>query len=87
MSEVSFAFLVGALLCEVDLFDPEARVLLALAVGALICVKSVLWTSEANLFCTVLSCGEVDLCELRGTSFAFPYCGCSPLGEVGVVDL
>ena len=42
---------------------------------------------EANLFCTVLSCGEVDFCELRSTSFAFPYCGCSPLGEVGVVDL
>ena len=51
------------------------------------CVKPVVWAPEANLFCTVLSCGEVDLCELRGTSFAFPYCGCSPLGEVGVVDL
>ena len=43
--------------------------------------------SEANFFCTVLSCGEVDLCELRGTSFAFPCCGCSPLDEVGVVAL
>ena len=64
VSEVSFAFLVGALLCEVDLFDPEARVLLTLAVGALICVKSVLWTSEAGLFCCALF-GEVGLINLK----------------------
>ena len=37
-------------------------------------------------FYAVLSCGEVDLFELRDTSFAFPYCGCSLLGEVGIED-
>ena len=35
----------------------------------------------------MLSCGEVDLFELRDTSFAFPYCGCSLLNEVGDEDL
>jgi len=34
----------------------------------------------------VLSYGEVDLFELRGTSFPFPYCGCSPFYEVGDED-
>ena len=32
---------------------------------------------EARLICAVLSCSEVDLSELRGTSFAYPCCGCS----------
>ena len=54
----------GALLCEVGLLDPEARILLSLAVGALICVKSVLWTSEAGLFCCALF-GEVGLINLK----------------------
>ncbi len=54
----------GALLCEVGLLDPEARVLLALAVGALICVKSVLWTFEAGLYCCALF-GEVGLVNLK----------------------
>ena len=38
----------GALLCEVGSVDPEARVLLTLAVGALICVKPVVWAPEAG---------------------------------------
>ncbi len=38
------------------------------------------------MFFAVLSCGEVDLSELQGTSIAFPYCGCSPLDEVGIED-
>ena len=44
----------GALLCEVGSVDSEARVLFTLAVGALSCVKSVLWTSEADWFCCTL---------------------------------
>ena len=51
--------------CVESIFlDPEARVLLTLAVGALICVKSVLWTSEAGLFCCALF-GEVGLVNLK----------------------
>ena len=38
----------GALLCEVGSVDPEAQVLLTLAVGALICVKPVVWAPEAG---------------------------------------
>ena len=34
----------------------------------------------------MLFCGEVDLFELRDTSFSFPYCGCSLLYEVGGED-
>ena len=44
--------------------NSEARVLLSLAVGALLWVKSVLWTSEAGLFCCALF-GEVGLINLK----------------------
>ena len=65
---------------------PRLNCLLSLTVGALV-YEAGGAGPEADLIGAVLSCGEVDFCELRGTSFAFPYCGCSPLGEVGVVDL
>ena len=35
----------------------------------------------------MFSCCEVDLFELRDTSFSFPCCGCSLFEEVGVEDL
>ena len=39
---------------EVNLFGPRSTSFVSLIAGALICVKSVLWTFEANLFFAVL---------------------------------
>ena len=54
VSELTLA-LAGALFCEVDLTDPEARILLTLAVGALLWVWSLFVTLRQICF-AVLSC-------------------------------
>ena len=59
VSELTLA-LAGALFCEVDLTDPEARILLTLAVGALLWVWSLFCDLEADMFSGALLC-EVDL--------------------------
>ena len=55
----------GALLCEVGSVDSEARVLFTLAVGALSCVKSVLWTSEAGFVCCALLFGNAGVLGIQ----------------------
>ena len=45
--------------------NSEAQVLFTLAVGALSCVKSVLWTSEADLFCCALFLGKAGVLGLQ----------------------
>ena len=51
--EASFVFAVFSY-GEVDLSGPRGTSFVSLIVGALVCVRTMLWTFEANLFCSAL---------------------------------